>query len=77
MKIQYFALLKDQRGLDKETVDSEANTPESLYAELVAMHGFTLPQSALKVAVNDDFSSWGQALKEGDNVVFIPPVAGG
>jgi molybdopterin converting factor small subunit len=36
-----------------------------------------LPASQLKVAVNAAFSDWNQALADGDEVVFIPPVAGG
>ncbi|MGH8244731.1 MAG: MoaD/ThiS family protein, partial [Steroidobacteraceae bacterium] len=31
----------------------------------------------LKVAVNAAFGGWDQALQDGDEVVFIPPVAGG
>lgn len=77
LHIQYFALLKDQSGRDQETIDSTAATPEALYQELTAKHGFTLPTTSLKVAVNDDFAPWTQSLQNGDNIVFIPPVAGG
>jgi len=31
----------------------------------------------LKVAVNEQFSDWSHLLRDGDTVVFIPPVAGG
>ena len=75
--IQYFALLRDQRGLSEEQMETEAPTPAALYAELAGKHGFTLATSSLKVAVNDDFADWDTALKAGDRVVFIPPVAGG
>ncbi|MDQ8186353.1 MoaD/ThiS family protein [Pelagicoccus sp. SDUM812002] len=75
--IQYFALLREQRGLDAETVESSAATAEELYAELATRHGFTLPTTALKVAINDDFSKWQAPLSSGDTIVFIPPVAGG
>jgi molybdopterin converting factor small subunit len=36
-----------------------------------------LAESQLKVAVNARFTNWSTALAEGDEVVFIPPVAGG
>lgn len=75
--IQYFALLRDQSGQDAETIDTAAATPAALYEELAGRHGFTLPQSALKVAVNDDFAPWDQSLADGDSIAFIPPVAGG
>lgn len=77
LSIQYYALLKDERGLDAETVDCDAANPRELYAWLQSQHGLTLPNEALKVAINDHFSDWDQALSEGDNIVFIPPVAGG
>ncbi|EDY82095.1 ThiS family, putative [Verrucomicrobiia bacterium DG1235] len=77
LTITYFALLRDQRGLDTETIDSPAATPAELYTQLAEQHSFTLPSSALKVAVNDDFAHWTTPLKDGDTIVFIPPVAGG
>lgn len=75
--IQYFALLREQAGRSEELVDTAAATAGALYAELQARHGFTLPERALKVAVNDEFATWDQALATGDRIVFIPPVAGG
>lgn len=77
LTLQYFALLRDQRGLDEETIESHCQTASALYSELAAQHGFTLPTSVLKVAINDDFSTWSSELKDGDRIVFIPPVAGG
>ena len=77
LRVQYFALLRDQAGCAAETVDSTATTASELYAELAARHGFTLDQGALKVAINTEFASWSQPLTAGDSVVFIPPVAGG
>ena len=77
LRVQYFALLRDQAGCAAETVDSTATTASELYGELSARHGFTLDQSALKVAINTEFATWSQPLTAGDSVVFIPPVAGG
>ena len=77
IQIEYFALLKDQSGLASESVDSTAATPSELYQELAERHSFSLPENALKVAVNEDFANWTDALNDGDTVVFIPPVAGG
>jgi molybdopterin converting factor small subunit len=44
---------------------------------LKSRHGFTLAREQLKVAINAEFSDWSKPLKNGDAVVFIPPVAGG
>jgi molybdenum cofactor guanylyltransferase len=77
LKIQYYALMREQAGRSEETVETKASTPADLYAELKARHGFTLPAEQLKVAVNTEFVPWSSPLAAGDAVVFIPPVAGG
>jgi molybdopterin-guanine dinucleotide biosynthesis protein A len=77
LKIQYYALMREQAGRSEETVETKAGNPADLYAELVARYGFTLPREHLKVAVNSEFSDWSRKLAAGDAVVFIPPVAGG
>lgn len=77
VSVQYFALLREQRGLARETVSTMAATPAALYGELAPRHGFTLGAERLRVAVNGDFATWQTSLKSGDEVVFIPPVAGG
>lgn len=75
--IQYYAVLREQRGLATETLATAAADTRALYAELRAAHEFTLATERLLVAVNDEICGWDQPLKEGDKVVFIPPVAGG
>lgn len=77
LRIQYFALLREQAGRSEEGVQTSAATPAALYQELKSRHGFTLTREQLKVAVNGEFSDWSRALIAGDAVVFIPPVAGG
>lgn len=77
LKIQYFAVMREQAGRSEETLETSAATPADLYSELKARYGFTLPREQLKVAVNSEFSAWSRRLGPGDAVVFIPPVAGG
>ena len=77
LKIQYYALMREQAGRSEETVETSATTPADLYAELAARYGFTLSPEQLKVAVNSEFSDWSRKLAANDAVVFIPPVAGG
>ncbi len=76
-KIQYFAALREARGIGKEMIDSDAQTAAQLYEELGAAHGFKLPVSVVKVAVNGDLAEMDRPLSDGDEIVFIPPVAGG
>ncbi len=77
LKIQYYAIMREQAGRSEETVVTSARTPADLYAELRQGHSFTLLSEQLKVAVNSEFSDWSRTLADGDTVVFIPPVAGG
>jgi molybdenum cofactor guanylyltransferase len=77
LRVQYYAILREQAGRSEETIDTVAGTPAELYAELRARHPFQLAPAQLKVALNAEFSDWHSALKHGDTVVFIPPVAGG
>ena len=77
IRVQYFALLREQAHCSEEQVTTQAHTPLELFEELACRHAFTLPADMLKVAVNTEFADWGQPLNEGDTVVFIPPVAGG
>lgn len=75
--IQYYAQLREQSGSSSELCDTGAVSARELYEELRARHGFSLPADALKVAVNAQFSDWNRSLRDGDVIVFIPPVAGG
>jgi len=75
--IHYFALLKEERGLNNEILTTDAKNLRDLYDELKERHGFSLDRKLLKAAVNDQFAAWEHSLSENDKVVFVPPVAGG
>ncbi|MBZ0167311.1 MAG: MoaD/ThiS family protein, partial [Candidatus Omnitrophica bacterium] len=40
-------------------------------------HGFSLGTETVRVSVNGVYASWDTPLSDNDEVVFIPPVAGG
>jgi molybdopterin converting factor subunit 1 len=75
--VRYFAILREQRGLDDETMTTAASTAADLYEELRLRHRFTLRADRIRVAINDEFQPWTTAVRDGDALVFIPPVAGG
>jgi molybdopterin-guanine dinucleotide biosynthesis protein A/molybdopterin converting factor small subunit len=77
IKVQYYALLREQAGRSEEALETTARTPRELYEELKARHPFSLAPEMLRVAINAEFGEWTHALADGDSVVFIPPVAGG
>jgi molybdopterin converting factor small subunit len=73
----YFAMLRDTRGLDRETVRSRARTARELWAELDARHALSLAPAQMRVAVDDAIGAWDDPLPDGARVAFLPPVAGG
>jgi molybdopterin synthase sulfur carrier subunit len=76
-RLLYFASLRDRTGHDSELVASMAQNPRALYAQVARQHGLTLATERLRVAVNGEFADWDSALRDGDEIVFLPPVSGG
>ena len=74
--VLYFASLRDSAGVDREQLPLPASL-DSLYLELAARHGFSLPAAKLRVAVDGAFARWDSPLHEGCEIAFIPPVSGG
>ena len=77
IRVSYYAILREQRGLDQETVRIEDASLRQLYRDLARSHGFSLGEKHVRPAVNDAFCDWDRPLADGDSVVFVPPVAGG
>jgi len=77
LHIQYFAILREQRGATEESLATVASTPRAVYEELRARYRFSLPADRIRAAVNDEFVAADAPLRDGDRIVFIPPVAGG
>lgn len=75
--VQYYAILREQRGVSNESIETNAETAADLYGELASAHRFTLDRGVVRAAVNAEFAPWDQSLNDGDTVVFVPPVAGG
>ncbi len=77
LDLEHYALFRDARGTSAETVTTRAATPRELFGELGLAAACPLDPAWLKVAINDVFASWDDALQMGDRVVFIAPMAGG
>jgi molybdopterin converting factor subunit 1 len=75
--VRYFAVLREQRGLEEERVETTAATAAEVYEELRRTHRLALPAGSLRVAVNHEFKEWGEVIRDGDTLAFIPPFAGG
>lgn len=77
IRVCYFAMLREQARRDEETRETGATTVAALYAELAKAYQFTMPAQSLRSAVNGAFVAMNTTLHDGDEVTFIPPVAGG
>ena len=76
--VLYFASLADKAQQWQQQLDLADNLSLSeLYTQLKQQHGFELDTSKVRVAINDEFASWDEVIKDGDTIAFIPPVAGG
>lgn len=75
--VNYFAQLRELTGTSTESVQTDSETPAGLFEELRAKYQLPLKRKGMMVAVNNDFTDWAHPLKSGEEVVFIPPVAGG
>ncbi len=77
ISLQYYALLREQRGLADETLETDADTPGRLYEELRNRYGFPGREESFGIAINDTLAMWEDELSDGDTVVFLLPFGGG
>jgi len=77
VQVRYFAVLKEERGLGEESVQTEAETILALYEELKTKYNFVLPASRVRVAVKDEFVDFDSPLEDQSEIILVPPVAGG
>lgn len=77
LKVRYFALFREQTGLQTEAVEWQGGTAAELFQEMASRHRLLMPEAAALVAVNDEMVDWETHLSEDDEVLFFPPVAGG
>jgi molybdopterin synthase catalytic subunit len=73
-----FARLREQAGTDLELVDLAGSTVADVYRALRERHPALEPDLGLiRPARNQEFAEWSEAVADGDEVAFIPPVSGG
>lgn len=77
IKLRYFASLRELAQKSEETIQSKAKTCEDLYKQLQHTYDFPLDSHQVKVSVNQSFQDMSTSLNNEDEIVFIPPVAGG
>ena len=79
VRVRLFASLREAAG--RSEVDLElptAATPEDAWRRLAeSFPSLAARRESLAASVNRRYASFAEALAEGDEVVFIPPVSGG
>lgn len=79
VRLLYFAVLRDITGKSEEIIDLPDGTrAQEIWERLRNRHdqlaGYEKPPMT---AVNESYVSPDELLRDGDEVAFIPPVAGG
>ncbi|HEY0885250.1 MAG TPA: molybdopterin converting factor subunit 1 [Ramlibacter sp.] len=81
VRVRYFASIREAVGQGSEDVTTSAETLAALRDELIARggaHGQSLARGkAVRVALDQVMSEESQALRDGCEVAFFPPVTGG
>lgn len=75
--LEYFSVFRDERGVSSESVTTQCRTLGELYKELAEAFGLRYDPESVRVARNDEFSSWDTPVENGDRVVFLAPFGGG
>ena len=77
IKIRYFAAFREATGIESEPVYTTAGSAAELFNECAGRFAALQSYSAAMVAINDEMADWEAALKQDDEILFFPPVAGG
>jgi len=75
--VRYFAMFREQAGVDEETLSLDATTAADEIEHTKPRHGSSEPAGHCKVAINDEMADWTSPVEDGDTVLLFPPVAGG
>ena len=77
VRLRYFAILREHVGSSSEKRETTSTTVGELYNEIKEEKDFGLEKEFIRIALNGDFVELDCSLSDGDEIVFIPPVAGG
>ena len=77
VKVRYFAVFREKAGVSCEEVETSAADLALLYEELASRYAFHLSPNEVKASLNTNWVGLDSRFGDGDEIVFIPPVAGG
>jgi molybdopterin synthase catalytic subunit len=79
IRLLFFAVLRDIAGKSEDVIEVPAGTLagdvwQRLRQQYPVLAGYTQPPM---IAINESYAGAGALLRDGDELAFIPPVAGG
>ncbi len=75
--IRYFARLREETQRATETVVTESASVGELFLELKKKYSLSSEMDMIRFALNQSYVSSDTKIQGGEQLVFIPPVAGG
>lgn len=75
-KIMFFAYLRDAVGEEFLTLDVKGLTIQELKKKISEQYS-NINLETVMTAINEEFASDSDIIKERDEIAFIPPVSGG
>jgi molybdopterin converting factor small subunit len=77
VKVRYFALVGERRGVQTEDYETAASTARQLLHEIEAGKVIPLTTNISKALINDKYAEWDDPIKEGDLITLLSPFSGG
>ena len=77
VKVRYFAIFREAAGVESELFETDAASTLELFREIMSRHTGMQHEPVALVAINDEMADWQAPIRDGDEVLFFPPVAGG
>ena len=77
IRLKYFASIRERLGRREEEVDVPAGASVAQVWDRLVAECPTLAGQHYRPAVNQEYTDSEHRLKDGDELVFIPPVSGG
>ncbi len=77
IRVRYFALVGERRGVQTDPYETEAATARQLLHEIELNKKIPLTTNISKAMVNGKYVEWDEPIHDGDLVTLLSPFSGG